>query len=293
MDIICDACNKVCNTNEHSLQCAICKKFIHKAKECSGISNSSISKSTSEQVRYFCMKCKDINLQQLVSTGSKKAIDSVETRIGDLDKLIKTLQEVKADLTKCLDEINDLKQTISSLADRVTKLETSHVNSDKTSGILGRTDIERTEFHNNDYNYQIIISGLPETTNSAKNGSSKMDSELHDIKQIFNFMKISEVNVINLYRLGKIQENRKRKLLVKFQSIWDVRKVISNCKRLKEYNIPGLFISRDLSQADRVKEQRALKARYNLIQNGTSKDRLKIKGLKLFKDGVEIPESEL
>ena len=105
---------------------------------------------------------------------------------------------------------------------------------------------------------------------------------------MLKFMKVDNIRPVDLQRIGKYDPSKSRPIVVKFQTVWDTGKIMSQVKLLKNYDTKGIFVSQELSPFDRRKEKAILKKRYELIQNGTSKKELKIRNLKLYHNNVEV-----
>ena len=102
-------------------------------------------------------------------------------------------------------------------------------------------------------------------------------------------MNLNNITITDCFRLGKFKtENiRPRTLIVTFASVWDQRKVISQCFQLKSYS-EKIFISPELSTEDKIKEKKLLNKRWQLIQSGVERQQLKIKNLRLFNNQNEV-----
>ena len=83
---------------------------------------------------------------------------------------------------------------------------------------------------------------------------------------------MTEAIINDCARVGKFVENSPthRKLIVRFNSVWHVRKIIANAHKLKD-NPDKIFISPDLSDNDRIIEKNLLKKRWELIQSGVNR----------------------
>ena len=62
---------------------------------------------------------------------------------------------------------------------------------------------------------------------------------------------------------------------------------------IKNYSTKGIYISKDLSDEDKIKEKACLRRRYELIQSGVDKKDLRIKMCKLYNKNNEVDCSTL
>ena len=97
------------------------------------------------------------------------------------------------------------------------------------------------------------------------------------------------VKIDDCRRIGKYDTSRKRPIIVTFNSVWDARLLRSKAIESKLYNSSGILIVPELSPADKEKERKLLKKRYDLVQCGYDKTKLRIRNLRLFHNDAEIP----
>ena len=104
--------------------------------------------------------------------------------------------------------------------------------------------------------------------------------------------KIEQKTVMfeSAHRLGKKSESntRPRPIEVKLSTEFDRRKVMANARLLKGTN---WFVKPKLLWKDRLIEKALLTLRYELTQNGFSKNLFRIRDLKLFYNGHHIDSS--
>ena len=79
---------------------------------------------------------------------------------------------------------------------------------------------------------------------------------------------------------------RPRTLLVRFKNPWLVCKLLAKSYILKDYS-DRIYLSRELTVDEKKLESRILSERYKLVETGISKDRLRVRDLKLYLDGKE------
>ena len=91
-------------------------------------------------------------------------------------------------------------------------------------------------------------------------------------------------------RLGKAKGDipKPLALVVRFTSEWDARKCLFKSYRLKHYH-ERVFISQLLNKDDQATKQKLFQKRYEMINTDRiHREKIKIKGLKLFRNGTEI-----
>ena len=96
------------------------------------------------------------------------------------------------------------------------------------------------------------------------------------------------VEIRDVYRKGAFRTDRKRTIIVELSNPWDVRKVVGAATKNKLFKQSGFLVTYDLSPKDQEIEQKLLAKRFELLKSGTDKKRLKNRGLKLYKDEVEV-----
>ena len=86
-------------------------------------------------------------------------------------------------------------------------------------------------------------------------------------------------------RLGKFAEDKKRPILVTFNSVWDARICLTKDIENKLFETNQILIVRALSGEEQDIEKAILKKRFELVQSGIDKPQLKIRNLKLYNNG--------
>ena len=94
----------------------------------------------------------------------------------------------------------------------------------------------------------------------------------------------TEVIIEHCRRLGKFIPGKSRTVLVTFNNIWDARELRTKAIEQQLYRHKGVLIVPELSYEDQV-EKKILKKRFELINQGTGKSRIRIRDLKLYVDG--------
>ena len=133
---------------------------------------------------------------------------------------------------------------------------------------------------------EIVITGLMEEKGDAH---SLIEADNNKLQDVLKYLDNSNFNIENTRRLGqyKKESTGPRPLLVRFSSEWNVRKCLSRAYKLK--NFPSkIFISNSLSKDDQATKRKLLEKRYQLISEGVPREELRIRELKLLRNGDEV-----
>ena len=134
---------------------------------------------------------------------------------------------------------------------------------------------------------EILISGLVEDKGDFH---SSFEADDFKLKEVFQHIGEPMLSIETTRRLGRPQRDSKRPrpLLVRFTSEWDARKSLSKAYKLKSYPVQ-LYFSKSLNKEDQATRRKLLEKRYQMINNeNVPKEELRIKGLKLMRNGVEV-----
>ena len=95
-----------------------------------------------------------------------------------------------------------------------------------------------------------------------------------EVQKILTHLNMStEIN--DIIRLGKYDENKTRTILIKIPNPWQRRKILLSARELKAFDTP-IFLSRQLSREDADLENKALKRRQEIIQEGIESKNLRV-----------------
>ena len=95
---------------------------------------------------------------------------------------------------------------------------------------------------------------------------------------------ISESSIRDCTRLGKFSGDRCRPILAKLSRSCEVSSILSQRGKLKG---SGLSVKADLNKEDRKIDQLLMSRRWSLIQSGTSRQLIKIKGNSILVNNVK------
>lgn len=269
--------------------CDACLKYIN------AITAHIVAEVKSELLNNFTqLKNKVDNLE----TKLLNEVQNLETRITALESNYAIIKPVKDDIDK-LNIIERQKMNENEkLVKDVQKLETAFKEiNEKTINFVKCTNSDYKMSQSNDakqqdiYLKQIRISGIAEEKNCTNFLDRKVREEAA-VKNIFSFIGLADLHIDDMHRIGKFDKdnNLNRPLKVTLTSVWDKRKLVASASKLKNFSVP-VYITSVLSPSEQTTQNALLKYRRNLINEGVDRSRLKIKGLQLFKDNVEVPVS--
>ena len=168
----------------------------------------------------------------------------ISNAISESLSLISPLKSLEATAQKLHDYLNHLRQT----SPRVASPATQHVTDVNHQG-LGSNPVTSKKssirYLAPDRSMNIICFGLPEESSLADLNKS--------VNKVLSFLVGSSVTFVDVIRLGKRSKDsqlKPRPLLIKLASVWDRRMIMSNVRKLKDYQVSKLYIREDLSPED-------------------------------------------
>ena len=139
----------------------------------------------------------------------------------------------------------------------------------------------RPQVHRTDRSLNLVIFGIKE----SKRGTHRHTRSIEDLASVTATLAELDTNLDDFsirvcYRLGKFSDQARfpRPILVKFNRAMDVARILSNRSKLRS----PVVIKPDLTPEQRSQEAALLKQRWRLIQSGTPKKSIKIRGNKLL-----------
>ena len=132
-----------------------------------------------------------------------------------------------------------------------------------------------------DHKYNIVVYGIQE----CKKGSSRHIRLSEDIGAVASLVQkvddsIPAQSIRDCVRLGKYKEERHRPILVKLSRTCEVSAILAGRRNLRAS--PGFSIKPDMTKAERLIESTLMKKRWELIQSGTERKDIKIKGTTIW-----------
>lgn len=205
-----------------------------------------------------CVKCNNDDIDKIFPCDSCKnllctkcagltASEVACLRLKNGRKLIFLCNECESGLWKVpqlVKELQDLKESIGKLQQKLEKEELGQSNQSKT------TDINAEEFMNEISERQkrasnVVVLNINESNKTVV--SQRIEEDKNSIKQILDGIEVDTTN-IKVYRLGKFLPNKVRPLKVCFSTRNDAITVLRNKKLIK---IPSIKIFADQTKVQR------------------------------------------
>ena len=203
----------------------------------------------------------------------QREISSLSTYTNTISQIQMELKNIRADVhTEIVNTVRqEVKETLASVVPSEPRDQTEAPVSSQPRGL--------DELHH----YQVKIIGLPET--EEKDPVKRSLADKARIEETLEKLSVTEASLTDCYRQGQFDKTKRtRPLIARFSSVWDTRRILLAAHQQKFYTQNKILIIKDLSQAERQSEKVLLKKRYELMQQGIAKDKLKIRNLKLYND---------
>ena len=132
--------------------------------------------------------------------------------------------------------------------------------------------------------FNVVIYGVDE----SPEGTRKHVRVAHDHDSVVEVVQalgssLDQQSIRDYFRIGKYSKEKSRPILIKLARVQSVTSILSNRKKLSEDpKHRKISIKRDMSKQERQNERLLLKERYQLIEAGTSRKDLRIRGNKLL-----------
>ena len=251
-----------------------CKTWVHRG--CAGLSQAAFKTVSQSGKSFLCPACR--------LDDQSHEIASLKHAVANLSQ---ELAEIKSQLGKIVPYVPSLgSSTNPSDALEATSLETPLLPFSYSQAL--RQD--KPHYQNSgsvnfnkgrERKYNLIVFGLKESSKGTPK-HVRNSNDQSSIATIFSSINesVNELSIRDYFRLGKYDENRSRPLLVKLTRASDVSMILSGRSKLSTQ--PGITIKPDLSREDRAIESVLLKERRSLIDSGTERRLIKIKGSVLY-----------
>jgi len=202
---------------------------------------------------------------------------------------------VHCTLSKQNSEIENLKQVITELTDKInslTPVQPANGNSTvqpsvsmPTSAANHPMNTASATVQQADRKSNLVIYGISE----CPNGTSRPDRVKHDMDKSVSILSkvnndINSNSVRDCLRLGRYKkdQNRPRPLLLKLNRVVDVISVLSNLGANQDKSIS---IKPDMTPEEKQKEALLLKERWSLLESGVNKADVKIRSGSIYVKG--------
>ena len=268
---ICPVCEEVIRDatetteGQASVFCSgVCSTWLH--RQCAGLSVQAFRLLDQSVEPYFCPNCK---------------ISSQNAEIGNLKREIMDLRSM---LTNLEAKIDSSSQAISSTrpvsSTDVESIPLSYA--DVLKSTLSASAPQQQKV--NDRKYNIVLYGI----NESPEGTRRHDRDTNDYQSVVDVVRATDSSlghnsVRDCFRLGRYSKANNRPILVKFACARSVTSVLSNRKNLsKSQKYSKVSIKKDMSKKERQEESLLLKERLTLINPGTLRRDIKIRGNRLL-----------
>ena len=218
-----------------------------------------------------CTEPSDVALKGILALGKNvlllcnKCVEKChETIIQDVNE---NKENQRKQMQKIELEMTAMKQTISEIKTFLTHRakEAEAQNSVKTSG----TNIPKKPLEELD---GIRIRGIKECAD--KKPMNRQNYDYMKVQKVLTHLNVStEIN--DIIRLGKYDENKTRTILIKIPNPWQRRKIFLSAREFKTFDTP-ILLSRQLTCEEADLENKALKRRREMIQEGIESKNLRI-----------------
>ena len=268
---LCVSCNKGISDSSHSLFCESCFEWEHRS--CSGVSPEAydvLSKDPCSNIMFFCTNCRPRVTQVL------KFFNEIQEKHVQLEERLKHLETRLARPTS----IDDTSVSVSTG-------KSADVGSGSSQGISNQsahpqdTVIPKPPQMISDRKFNVIIYGIRESPPNTPR-AARINSDLDNLQDALSNIdkSLNTTSIQDFHRLGKFNATnpKPRPLLVKFLRVFDATLVLSKRGSLQS----PIHIKPDLTRDERAVDSAFLKVRWNLIQTGTDKKCIKLRGNNIY-----------
>ena len=242
-----------------------CNTWLH--RQCVALSVTCFKQLDKSDEPYLCPNCK-LNKQQ--------------SEIINLNSEITALKSVLSSLE---DKIMSLSPVDQATANNVPSNHVQRSYADTLKSTIASVSKELTSANNqSERKFNVVLYGVDE----SPEGTRKHVRVAHDHDSVVEVVQaldssLDQQSIRDCFRIGKYSKEKSRPILIKLARVQSVTSILSNRKKLSEDpKHRKIFIKRDMSKQERQNERLLLKERYQLIEAGTSRKDLRIRGNKLL-----------
>ena len=258
----CKSCLHTISKKDNVFNCVSCGDIMHLTKQCSGISEAAIMgiKEISQNVILNCNECVKNNQRDTILSTI------VTSRPSMTDEKITTMTEQFENFRKEMEFIKQSVEDMKSAPKRPPHPEPTQLISRKPNAQATYDGIR--------------IRGIEKM--KSKDSRKRHELDLEEVNQLFAFLTIN-AEVTDFKRLGKFEDASKpRTIIVKLSNDWQKRLILVSLAKLKHYE-KTVYVSKELSPNELPAENKLLKQRRELIDNGFPPRDLCIRELKLYR----------
>lgn len=255
-----------------------CSSWVH--RKCVCLSKAAYVTVSKSDKPYYCPNCK-LEQQELEILSLREMVTALRAEIEVLKKQIVSVLP---------------KASIPVLVDTGA---TASGSSSSTVPPIGQHQV--TQPLDNERRFNIVVGGIKE----APSGLPRRERGKHDLKEVMSLLSkldesVQEASVRDHFRLGKFnpKSSRPRRILVRLTRAQEVSSILSSCVKAPS----PLSVKPDLPPQARLRDAALLRERWKLLQSGTVKSDIKIRGARLlvknklhasFLDGKIVLEDSL
>lgn len=281
----CSKCSAACIFKEtksdlFGYPCDMCKVIL--CRNCAGFSSTEIRALSmiSRVLPYFCTDCITV----------VRELPAIKAKVADLQAEINELKEKSIQSKQSFADIVKIKNESNALHGNFQKLEEKLENITKGEINLGREDnIAPTieEIHEREKRLNnLVIFGISEPGTDTENQNPDAEAVVEILKPIK--LNISKEN-IKMYRLGKIDHNKKRPIKVQFEDKETVLAILKQKSKLQ--NNDGIYIKRDQTPMQRNHLKKLLQELEQHTKEGRNNYKIRYQGFDFTPKLVKVNQS--
>ena len=243
----CGACKTECKSN--CVQCSDCGKWFH--QECTNLSaNVFAALGKIKGLFWKCNTCVD-NVVTAAKDQLQQLIQETKTNVSSFDVMNNEL----------LNEMKAIKQSMTTFEEKMNlELESVHVQNTKNRPETAPTASKKPT-DDNKHNTQLKFIGVAESAEKYN-----LNQKLNDKEAVDKILADIGLNAksSDCMRLGKFAEDKKRPILVTFNSVWDARICLSKAIENKLFDTNQILIVKALSHEEQDIEKALLKKTFQV-----------------------------
>lgn len=153
--------------------------------------------------------------------------------------------------------------------------------SSSSTSAPSRTNTSKLPSNNPNKKFNILVYGINECPEGSTR-HTRITKDMEDVTTVISKVdpSIPSNSIRDCVRLGKYTKRNCRPILVKLSRSCKVTGILANRKKLAD--TPGISIKPDMSKEERLTESALLKTRWELMNSGTERKRIKIRGKSLY-----------